>query len=288
MKTLITTGCSYTHGAYPAWNFWLGEYYDKHVKLAEAGSGPKFSYINIRDYFKYTKDINPQNCHVVIQWSSLLRNDIRFSKGDVNKFRCGGEVVNNPHLSDDYAQNHFNIIDSTCDLLYYIESLISLSKELGFKLHMFYMFEPWVDKFYGEPTHSYRDFEFSKHQSHPFKSSPYLKSLKEISTTSYFIQPSIEMYISSFPKAKPIFFDLGDGILYEDNHPSPIQHFEYFKYLAQKFNLEDHTNEWEKIAFQLEEEVTKPEGLSPWLERFWGFYYDHENYNVTNLKTFLQ
>ena len=288
MKTLITTGCSYTQGGYPTWNFWLGEYYDNHIKLAEAGSGPKFSYVKIRDYFKYTKNINPQDCHVIVQWSSLLRNDIRFSKGDVNKFRCGGEVGNNPYLSDDYFQNHFNVIDSACDLLYYIESLISLSKELGFKLHMFYMFEPWVNKFYGEPTSLYKNSEFSKHQFKQFRISPYLKSLKKIYSTSYFIQPSLEIYISSFPKSKPILVDYGDGIFYEDNHPSPIQHFEYFKHLSQKLKLQTWNKEWEKIALKLEEEVTTPQGLSPWLERFWDFYYDHENYNVTNLKTFLQ
>lgn len=287
MKTLITTGCSYTQGAYPTWNFWLGEYYDNHIKLAKAGSGPKFSYVKVRDYFKYTKGINPQDCHVVVQWSSLLRNDIRFSEKNVTEFRCGGEVVNNPYLSKDYAENHFNVIDSTCDLLYYIESLISLSKELGFKLHMFYMFEPWADTFYGEPTQSYTAFKFHKNQNKQWKKSPYLNSLRKIYNSPYFINPSIERYISSFPKQDPIYFTSG-GQLHVDNHPSPIQHFEYFKYLSQKLKLQTWNKEWEKIALKLEEEVTTPQGLSPWLERFWDFYYDHENYNVTNLKTFLQ
>jgi len=38
---------------------WLGQHYDKYLNLGKAGTGPKYSYIRIRDYFKYEKNINP-------------------------------------------------------------------------------------------------------------------------------------------------------------------------------------------------------------------------------------
>jgi len=250
MKTLITTGCSYTSNNYPTWNLWLGEHYDKHFTFGQSGSGPKYSYIQIRDYFKYSKNINPQDHHVIIQWSSLLREDRR---GNNMQFKSGGQITNNHYYPTEYVEKYFNIVDSTCDLVYYIESLISLSKELGFKLNMLYMFEPWVDTLYGEPTAHPNDKTFFKNQHHQFLNSPYLSSLKELYKSEYFISPSIEKFCFDFPKQNPIYYhDYNNNEYHIDNHPSPLQHFEYYKFLADKFIKDPYPKEWGNIALKLE------------------------------------
>lgn len=258
MNTLITAGCSYSDAAYPCWNMWLGQHYDNHLSLALAGTGPKYSYIRIRDYFKYEKNINPKEHHVIVQWSSLLRHDFRMTP---ILWSAGGQVTNNGHFSDDYVEKYFRLIDNTCDLLYYIESLISLSKELGFKLHMLYMFEPWVDNLFGETT--YVPVEKVNKDIDHWRSSKYLESLKEYYKSDYFIPLSIEGFCIDNPRNKDFYnFDHGQFGTKElmtnsiDYHPSPLQHFKYFEFLSSHLKVESTPKEWLGIANQLEEIVT--------------------------------
>ena len=258
MNTLITAGCSYSDAAYPCWNMWLGQHYDNHLSLALAGTGPKYSYIRIRDYFKYEKNINPKEHHVIVQWSSLLRHDFRMNP---KTWYAGGQITNNDVFSDDYVDKYFRLTDTTCDLLYYIESLISLSKELGFKLHMLYMFEPWVDDFFGEPT--YIPVEKVDKDIDVWKSSEYLESLKEYYESDYFIPLSIEGFCIDNVRKKD-FYNFGHGHYNTkelmtnsiDYHPSPLQHFKYFEFLSSYLKVGSTPKEWLGVANQLEEIVT--------------------------------
>ena len=254
MSTLITSGCSYTEYNFPCWNMWLGQHYERHLPLGKAGTGPKYSYIRIRDYFKYEKNINPKDHHVIVQWSSLLRHDYRIN---YHRWSGGGLITNNSLFSDDYVDNYFNIIDSTCDLLYYIESLISLSKELGFKLHMLYMFEPWADRFFGEPTSIETDKVAKEYDE--WQSSEYLESLKEHYESDYFIPCSIESFCLDNPKKNNVQAISRESTIHSaetliiDKHPSPLQHFKYFKFLSTQLNLHKPPPEWAVLANQLED-----------------------------------
>ena len=233
---------------------WLGQHYERHLPLGKAGTGPKYSYIRIRDYFKYEKNINPKDHHVIVQWSSLLRHDYRI---DPLTWSGGGAVTNNKRISDDYLKNYYNLIDSTCDLLYYIESLISLSKELGFKLHMLYMFEPWIERFFGEPTSL--DTKKIDKGVEEWESSEYLESLKEHYESDYFIPCSIESFCLDNPKKNNVQAISRESTIYSaeipvtDCHPSPIQHFKYFKFLSTQLNLHKPLPEWVVLANQLED-----------------------------------
>lgn len=299
MKTLITTGCSYSQHSFPCWNLWLGEHYKKHISFAVSGSGPKYSYLQIRDYFKYSKDINPKDHHVIIQWSSLLRNDERFNNiSNTNRFKHGGQITNNSFYTKEYVKDHFNVIDTSCDLLYYIESLISLSKELGFKLHMLYMFEPWIENFFGEPT-SYKNLSLTQDQLNLFNESPYLKSLKELYKSEYFISPSIEKFCFTNEKTSPTYwYDLSLESPYVDHHPSPTQHFNYYKFLAKKLNLSPPPKEWESIVLKLENIMCSKESSKefipmwdktyPYLNCLEYLEYDNFNFNLDYVKDKLK
>ena len=116
---------------------------------------------------------------------------------------------------------------------------------------MFYMFEPWVDNFYGEPSISDKNYFENQHQK--FLDSPYLDSLKELYKSEYFISPSIEKFLFDFPKRKPIYWhDFNMNRYIEDSHPSPLQHFEYYKFLANKLGKIPYPKEWENIVLELE------------------------------------
>lgn len=273
MSTLITSGCSYTQYQYPCWNMWLGQHYDKHIPLGKAGTGPKYSHIRIRDYFKYQNETDPKDHHVIVQWSSLLRHDYRIN---YSKWSGGGVITNNPLFSDDYPEKYFNLIDSTCDLLYYIESLISLSKELGFKLHMLYMFEPWIEKFFGEPTAS--DIQKVNKGYDDWISSEYLKSLKKHYESDYFIPCSIESFCFDNPKEtlgsnphdfkSPLHSEELPINPLTDSHPSPLQHFQYYTYLSSHLKLRPPLEEWKAMAEQLNSIIYNPKTYEIFIDIF--------------------
>jgi len=266
MSTLITTGCSYTDYRYPCWNMWLGQHYDKHIPLGKAGTGPKYSYIRIRDYFKYEKNINPKEHHVIVQWSSLLRHDYRLNH---YQWSGGGMISNNDFFSDDYVSKHFNTLDTTCDLLYYIESLISLSKELGFKLNMLYMFEPWIERFFGEPS----GFDFHKVNKGfiEWHSSEYLESLRKHYKSEYFIPCSIEKFCLENPP-------LSDEIKKYDPHPTPVQHYKYYNYLSSQFKLRPPLEEWAIMADQIQNIVHESTTAEIFYDVFQNLVVNHSSY----------
>lgn len=217
MKTLITTGCSYTKYNYDTWADYLGKTYDSHLNLGEAGSGPRYSHTKICDYlrFNFNKDYEYT---FIIQWSSLLRVDYRVNSKEVlgsssDRWSSGGQVNNNSNFDNDYINKYFNIVDRASDLLGYIEHLILLSQHYNFKLYMLYMFEPWIGKVLGEPCNI---GELSR-QYGKFYNSRYFNELKDIYSTDYFIRPSIEKFCLENEERD---FNI-------DLHPTTNQHEKY-------------------------------------------------------------
>ena len=224
MKTLITSGCSYTSYNYKTWADYLGENYDKHLNLGKAGSGPRYSHNKICDYlrFDYNKD---HEYTFIIQWSSLIRVDFR--KNDSNKistldkWSLGGQVNNNDNFNPAYIKKYFNIIDRASDLLMFIEHIILLSKHYNFKLYMLYMFEPWLGNLLGEPCGI---GSLTKHFK-SFNKSKYKKELEKLYFTDYFIQPSIETFCCNNEERD---FSI-------ESHPTTNQHKKYADMIVEKY-----------------------------------------------------
>ncbi len=225
MKTLITTGCSYTSYAYDTWATYLGKSYDSHFNFGRAGSGPRYSHTTICDYlrFNYNKDYEYT---FIIQWSSLLRVDYRTkNKGTLGSdgvyWSAGGQVNNNGNFDNNYIKKYFNVIDTASDLLQYIEHLILLSKHYNFKLYMLYMFEPWIENFFGEPCHVGSLIK----QYKEFSNSRYCNELKNIYDTEYFIRPSIEKFCLENEERD---FNI-------DFHPTTNQHKNYADIILKEY-----------------------------------------------------
>lgn len=231
MKKLLTTGCSYTSYYYPTWADWLGVYFDKHINLGVSGSGPRYSYTALNDFFRYKKN-NPKDYIVIVQWSSLLRHDKR--NPETGHWYWGGQIDNNINYNEDYLKKFYNSIDNASDLVNYIEHLILLSEKLGFKLLMTYMFEPWIDSYLGEPVFAK---DICKQNILEFKKSNYIKSLKDYSKSEYWINPSIESFTLKTPIKNKILLDylyLDEWKQIEEHHPSPYQHLMYAKLIGKQ------------------------------------------------------
>lgn len=276
MTTLLTTGCSYTTHSSPTWDLWLTPYFDNYVPLGKSGSGMRYSYIKIKDYFKYNKEIDPKNHTVIVQWSSLIRHDIR----DIDHhWKCAGQIDNNAYFNKSYINNYYSLVDSTNDFIHYVDSLTLLSKDLGFKLCMFYMFEPWLEDLLGEPCCHAPNID---KQIQQWKKSKYYTSLCETENSSYFLYPSIESHCLSNPKTKPIWGLNANGKAIIDEHPTPLQHFSYSKLISKKLNLPFPSSVLQKIVEDVNNIMETKELASKFIPN-----YKHKINDISKLKKLI-
>jgi len=174
-----------------------------------------------------------------------LRHDIR--KSTEFDWVLGGQIDNNEYYDELYLEKYYNSIDVASDLVKYIDHLILLSKKLGFKLLMTYMFEPWIDNYLGEPVFS---TEIVRRNIKDLKNSKYLKSLEEFTKTEYWINPSIESFCLKNSSNSQLWADLDDINIIE-HHPSPYQHLLYAKQISNLISI-DFGNKYDSIALELD------------------------------------
>jgi|TARA_R110000850_G_scaffold266917_1_gene397617 hypothetical protein len=219
MKKLITSGCSYTQYRYKTWADHLSKYFDEFKNLGEAGSGQKFSYIAITDYINLNKNKDLSNHTFIIQWSSLLRHDLIKVR---STYQHLGQIDNNENFNKEYINKYFSVEGNAIELVNYIDHLNLLSDKYKFKLYMFYMFEPWIDYFAGEPT-GY-SLPILRKKTIEFLSSQSCKILKHYASKEYWINPSLERFSLDNEMRKK-----GD-----DDHPTTEQHKKYANMILKK------------------------------------------------------
>lgn len=224
MKTLITSGCSYTSYNYKTWADYLGDNFDKSINYGLPGSGPRYSFNKIFDFLKFSYNRDNEYT-IIIQWSSLIRVDYRLNKKSLlssdTEWSAGGQINNNSNFNKEYINKYFNVVDRAADLLQYIEHLTLLSKEYNFKLYMLYMLEPWADKLLGEPCYIGQLTKFYT----SFRSSKYFNELKKLYNTDFFISPSIEKFCLENEERD---FNV-------DLHPTTKQHEKYANMILKRY-----------------------------------------------------
>lgn len=243
MNRLFTFGCSYTSYATVTYADILCHQYKFSKNFGQPGAGNVFINESFQRAF-YEYGIN-SNDTVIIQWSSLLRED-RFPAipTKVMEYHLGGQVDNNFHLPYNFDKTSFNPIQQLHLLLHNINLISNLQARVGFKLKFIYMFEPWIEDFFGEPCH------VSSHIKNKwilkYKSDSRLAELKNLKKSSeYFDLPSIESFCMNNPKAQESFFLSPSSLdsnpsyhLEADTHPSVHQHYEYAKLVANTLNIQ--------------------------------------------------
>lgn len=241
MKRFFAFGCSYT--AYTAFTYadFLGHQFEEYHNLGDAGSGNHYifhTFIKALHHF----DFNP-NDTVVVQWSSLLRED-RYP-GNIEQpmeYPSAGQVDNNPYFNDDFLTDFFNPIEQLHLLDFYIEHILYLQQKLQFKVKFTYMLEPWFGPTFGEPNMPIHGITAEKWYS-KYKDDSKLEKLKTLSENSeIFLSRSIEDFCFDNIKEKQnIHLNYGPDneiIAEEDSHPSVLQHFKYAKFVSKELGID--------------------------------------------------
>jgi hypothetical protein len=235
MKTLIVSGCSYTNYRYDTWGEHLSKYFKKYKNLGKPGSGPKFSYLQIIDYI-YSQNKKDLSDHtIIVQWSSLKRHDLVTL---VEPYLFGGQIDNNSNFDDEFIHKFFSIEEKAIDLINFIDHLILLSFKYKFQLYMFYMFEPWIGDFAGEPV-SPELFEPYKYKLDQFRNSKSFKILKDLYYDEYWIKPSLESFaLANEMRGAHHTVEHRNGYeIIPDSHPTTEQHKLYTELIVDKLQL---------------------------------------------------
>lgn len=226
MPNLFTFGCSYTKFRYPTYSDFLSPYFDDHFNLGTPGSGNRAIFNTVIENI----DNITEKDFVLIQWSSLLREDRIFEN---NEWRAGGVITNTPYYNDEWVSRYFNPIQQAKELISYLRTLIPLveSKTKNFK--WFYMLEPWESDLMGEPSEIH-NLLIKKFES--LKSTNLLSTLEKISIQSPNFLGSIESFLTNNSTRGPIYnFDTTSQTMVCDSHPCPSDHYNFSKHIIDLF-----------------------------------------------------
>jgi hypothetical protein len=217
MGNLHTFGCSYTWFRYPTYADYLAPYFDKHYNLGQPGGGNRGIFNKIvkhiiEDKIKYGDT-------VIIQWSSLIREDRIFNE----RWIAGGTITNSQYYDKEWIEKYYTPEQQTLELISYITTILPLLRSKTNNIKWFYMLEPWFSDFLGEPNTIPQELT-QKLES--LKRTNILKKLEEISLSdsdhiesieSYLINNNIrggDIYVFDREKMAPIYVKQLKNVLY--------------------------------------------------------------------------
>lgn len=226
MPNLFTFGCSYTKFRYPTYSDFLSPYFDNHFNLGMPGSGNRAIFNTVVENI----DNITEDDFVLIQWSSLLREDRIFEN---NEWRGGGIITNTPYYNDEWVSKYFNPIQQAKELISYLTTLIPLIERKTKNFKWFYMFEPWESDLMGEPSEIPNILQ-EKYKL--LKNTDLLNSLERISIRNQNFLGSIESFLSNNSKRDLIYnFDTVSQKVVYDDHPCPYDHYIFSKHIIKFF-----------------------------------------------------
>ena len=217
VRTLYTSGCSYTHYNWPTWSDYLGVAFDDYYNVGCSAAGNRFIFNHIAWLITNNK-IKPQDT-VIIQWSALSREDRILTNND--RWTVAGNINYQDTYDDNFINKYFNVVQSSTELISYISTLELALKQIGCDFHMTCMFDYHIENFFGEPA-TPNNVLF---QYRTLKQTNQLEVLRHFAETK-FIRPCIEIFKWRYKDI--MFMKYNDDMdCHQDDHPSPIAHYRY-------------------------------------------------------------
>jgi hypothetical protein len=233
-NNLFVFGCSYTNYKKPTYADFMSPYFDVVYNSGSPGSGNR-SIFNRIHYF-ISNNLIKENDTVIVQWSSIPREDRILNNSDNNWVNVG-LITNNEIYDMDWVNKWFNPYQTTLELLSYIQSINFLIKSITKNFKWFYLHEPWVDDSLGEtgiPAFDTSKLDF-------IKKTGILNKIKSMSVNDFDYLNSIEYFYSkSMEKINNYGTYIYDEnlLIAPDTHPNPYVHYRFSKKILKHINIE--------------------------------------------------
>jgi hypothetical protein len=230
MSKLYAFGCSYTNFKYPTYFDFLSPYFNESFNFGKPGCGNRAIFNTVVNHIDEIK----KNDVVIVQWSSLLREDRIFYN---NKWDAGGIITNTMNYNEEWIKKYFNPVQQATELYSYIKTLFPLLKTKTDNFLWCHMFEPWVSNFMGEPS-TIDDVLLQKYDN--LNNTKLLEKIRDISERSSEYIGGIENYLmSNNLRGEMMYnFDLSLNDVVFDDHPTPRLHYKVSTYIKKNIKLD--------------------------------------------------
>lgn len=262
---LVTFGCSFTDWQWPTWADWMGHYYDDHEKLAKGGTGNRAIFHTLISYLGSKSSF--ENEQIVIQWTSAIREDRYDKENNPTEYRPGGNVTNNPFYDKEYIEQHYSTLQNTVETVNYIFTAKKLLDSLNIEYVMTFMLDPRIGLFLGEPGYKLNNVRVEELKLIKAE----LKKLNLL-IDDKFTDKCLTMHQLDEPRTVYSFYDIITGEIQKEGHPSPYQHYSFFKkYIQPKVISKSFTpnadilkcvQDWEEYA-KIKKSFNEKEHLQP-------------------------
>ena len=227
---LFSTGCSFTDFVWPTYIDFLSSDFKETISCGRPGVGNEYIFHSamqmLQEYKPTSKDL------VIVQWTGVTRVDYIFNGN--KEYTSVGQLGNQEHFDDEWVHTYFNLVQHSFNLYNYILGIYYTAKNLGTNIVFLNMFDPWVDDMYGEPYsihHIFKKYEDYIKTYYPFE------KLKTLCNNLNFLQSLEEFTWSKKESATHYIWYKDKKQFKKDNHPSPLVHHNYAKYINDTLNL---------------------------------------------------
>lgn len=226
-KRFFAFGCSFTNYIWPTWADLIGHNFgSNYFNYGRPGAGNVFifnSIIEANQIHRFTKDDL-----IIIQWSSTDREDRYIN----NKWVTPGCLIN--YQTDDYIKKYYSFKGFLIRDLATITSVVYMLKSIGcdYKfLTLNNLKKPVRSYFDGDDIDEMRDILV------------YYRDILELMPPSF-------NEILEFSDKLPLNID---DILFEDIHPTPIEHYNYLHKVSPEYAVDckELANDYTQQLFEL-------------------------------------
>ena len=243
---LFVVGCSFTSYGWPGYGEYLSTIFKVAYNYGKSGAGNTYIYNTVCNIFeKYKPD---ENDVIVVQWSGLGRRE--FVQAETNWYWCEGNLDYSSMFTPEFLRKYHNIAEKGYEYIHHNRSIHALGKLHGTKVIFTNMMDPTLSFFYGEPGEvkwfkpllgSIRKYFPADRIKQMMKELDFATSITEFQWDN----PSDQMYLFTT-----------DGVQ-DDDHPSPIQHLLYARYLANRMGVSEDSKIWNGEVYDFAEVYEK-------------------------------
>ena len=227
IRKLVVFGCSFTdYFQWPTWADWMGHYYTEYEKHSAGGVGNKAIFNYLLEYLDNNPDLS--NTDIVVQWSSCTREDRmkNLSETEEYKYKQCGTLFNTYCYDEDFTSKYFSGYQGLFETTNYISAAKYCLSYRKVNYAMTFMLDPRIGSFLGEPGFNPNNKQVSVKE---LEDCADIYQRLDTLIDGNFTEKCLTMHQFDHPVDVYSFTDNTTNKVNKEGHPSPKQHYTFFK-----------------------------------------------------------